>query len=64
MPSLSSAGGRKPSLNEEFGFLDRNRGKESFLEYFRSKMADDDNFRNWNTAYQALREVLRRKLHL
>ena len=39
-------------LNEEFGFLDRNRGKESFLEYFRSKMADDDNFRNWNVAYK------------
>lgn len=39
-------------INEEFGFLDRNRGKESFLEYFRSKMADDDNFRNWNTAYK------------
>lgn len=29
-------------INEEYGFLDRNRGKESFLEYFRSKMADDD----------------------
>lgn len=27
-------------INEEYGFLDRNRGKESFLEYFRSKMAD------------------------
>ncbi len=39
-------------INEEFGFLDRNRGKESFLEYFRSKMAKDDNFRNWNTAYK------------
>ena len=39
-------------INEEYGFLDRNRGKESFLEYFRSKMADDDNFRNWNTAYK------------
>ena len=39
-------------INEEFGFLDRNRGKESFLEYFRSKMADDDNFRNWNVAYK------------
>ena len=39
-------------INEEFGFLDRNRGKESFLDYFRSKMADDDNFRNWNTAYK------------
>jgi hypothetical protein len=39
-------------INEEFGFLDRNRGKESFLEYFRSKMADDDNFRNWNAAYK------------
>lgn len=39
-------------INEEYGFLDRNRGKESFLEYFRSKMGDDDNFRNWNTAYK------------
>ena len=39
-------------INEEYGFLDRNRGKENFLEYFRSKMADDDNFRNWNTAYK------------
>lgn len=41
-------------INEEFGFLDRNRGKESFLDYFRSKMADDDNLRNWNTAYKHL----------
>ena len=39
-------------INEEFGFLDHNRGKESFLEYFRSKMANNDNFRNWNTAYK------------
>ena len=39
-------------INEEYGFLDRNRGKESFLEYFRSKMADDDNYRNWSTAYK------------
>lgn len=36
-------------INEEFGFLDRSRGNESFLEYFRSKMPNDDNFRNWNT---------------
>lgn len=39
-------------INEEFGFLDRGRGKESFLEYFRSKMAEDDNYRNWNIAYK------------
>jgi len=39
-------------INEEFGFLDRSRGKESFLEYFKSKMAQGDNFRNWNTAYK------------
>ena len=39
-------------INEEFGFLDHNRGKESFLEYFRSKMANNVNFRNWNTAYK------------
>ena len=44
-------------INEEFGFLDHNRGKESFLEYFRSKMADDDNFRNWNTAYKHFEKI-------
>jgi len=33
-------------INEEFGFLDRSRGKESFLEYFKAKMAQGDNFRN------------------
>ena len=44
-------------INEEFGFLDRNRGKESFLEYFRSKMADDDNFRNWNVATSTLKSI-------
>ena len=26
--------------------------RRTFLEYFRSKMADDDNFRNWNAAYK------------
>lgn len=44
-------------INEEFGFLDHNRGKESFLEYFRSKMADNDNFRNWNTAYKHFEKI-------
>lgn len=39
-------------INGEFGFLNRSSGKESFLEYFRSKMANDDNFKNWNTAYR------------
>ena len=27
-------------------------GERRVFEYFRSKMADDDNFRNWNTAYK------------
>lgn len=39
-------------INEEFGFLDRNRGKESFLEYFKSKIPDNENFRNWSIAYK------------
>ena len=38
-------------INEEFGFLDRSSGKESFLEYFKSKMGDGENYRNWHTAY-------------
>lgn len=37
-------------LNEEFGFLDRNRDKESFLDYFKEKMDKGDNYRNWNSA--------------
>jgi hypothetical protein len=39
-------------INDEFGFLDKSRGKESFLEYFKSKMNNTDNFRNWSTAYK------------
>ena len=39
-------------INEEFGFLDRGQGKESFLDYFRMKMENTDNYRNWNTAYK------------
>lgn len=39
-------------INEEFGFLDKSKGKESFLEYFRSKMGNGDNYRNWSTAYK------------
>lgn len=39
-------------LNEEFGFLDKSRGRESFLDFFKGKMKDDGNYRNWNTAYK------------
>ena len=39
-------------ISEEFGFLDRNKGDESFLEYFQEKMKDNANFRNWNIAYK------------
>ena len=27
-------------INEEYGFLDRNKGKESFLEYFKNLMIE------------------------
>lgn len=39
-------------LNEEFGFLDKSRGRESFLDFFKSRIKDDVTDRNWNTAYR------------
>ena len=36
-------------INEEFGFLDRSKGKESFLEYFDKKKTADTS--NWRIAY-------------
>lgn len=38
-------------INEEFGFLDRSKGKESFLEYFKKRMMERGNSHNWTTAY-------------
>ena len=37
-------------INEEYGFLDRNKGKESFLEYFKNLMIERGSSQNWATA--------------
>lgn len=34
-------------INEEYGFLDRNKGKESFLEYFKNLMIERGSSQNW-----------------
>ncbi len=39
-------------INEEFDFIDRSKGKESFLDYFRLKMEEAHNQKNWNSAYK------------
>lgn len=39
-------------INEDFGFIDHTRGKESFIEYFEGLLAEGDNRRNWNTAFR------------
>ena len=39
-------------INEEFGFLDRSKGKESFLDYFKQKAKESSNGRNWESAYK------------
>lgn len=39
-------------INEEFGFLDRSKGKESFLDYFKERMNASSNRRNWEAAYK------------
>lgn len=41
-------------INEEYGFLDRSKTKESFLDYFREKAKASTNRRNWDTAYNHL----------
>lgn len=35
---------------EDFGFLDRSKGRESFIEYFKKKAEDSTNKRNWDIA--------------
>lgn len=41
-------------INEEYGFLDRSKAKESFLDYFKEKAKASTNRRNWDTAYNHL----------
>ena len=37
-------------INEEFGFLDRSKGQESFLDYFKMRMNESTNKANWKAA--------------
>lgn len=39
-------------IAEDFGFLDRSRGNESFLEYFNAKMEETSSGKNWGVAYK------------
>ena len=39
-------------INEEFGFLDRSKGQESFLDYFKQCMNNTTNKANWEAAYK------------
>ena len=39
-------------INEEFGFLDRSKGQESFLDYFKMRMNESTNKANWKAAYK------------
>lgn len=41
-------------INEEYGFLDRSKTKESFLDYFMEKAKASTNRRNWEVAYRHL----------
>ena len=34
-------------INEEFGFLDRSKGQESFLDYFKMRMNESTNKANY-----------------
>ena len=41
-------------INEEYGFLDRSKAKESFLDYFKEKSKGCSDKRGWETAYNHL----------
>lgn len=38
-------------INDEFGFLDRSKGQESFLDYFKQCMNKTTDKTNWEAAY-------------
>ena len=42
-------------INEEFGFLDRSKGKESFLDYFEKCMKASSNGKNWESSFKHFR---------
>ena len=39
-------------INEDFGFIDHSRGKESFLDFFSEQMDKCGNRHNWNAAFR------------
>ena len=39
-------------INEEFGFLDRSKGRENFVDYFRKCMEEAPNKQHWGAAYK------------
>ena len=39
-------------INEEFGFLDRSKGQESFIDFFRERMNATSNKNNWEAAFK------------
>lgn len=41
-------------INEEYGFLDKSKAKESFLDYFKEKAKASTNRRNWEITYKHL----------
>ena len=49
-------------INEEFGFLDKNKQKVDFLAYFRTKAREK--YEKWDLRLQPLREICRRQMYL
>ena len=39
-------------INEDFGFIDHSRGKESFIDFFREQMEKCSNRHNWSAAFR------------
>ncbi|MCM1313380.1 MAG: site-specific integrase [Roseburia sp.] len=39
-------------INQDFGFIDHSKGRESFIEYFREAMNESTNYRNWENAFK------------
>ncbi|MCM1347059.1 MAG: site-specific integrase, partial [Bacteroides sp.] len=39
-------------INQDFGFIDHTKGRESFIEYFREAMNESTNYRNWENAFK------------
>ena len=48
-------------INDQFGFLDRAKGRESFLDYFEKQMQENEYGHNWQTLLW--RQLLLRRHH-